>query len=114
MTLALVLFALAAAGGSFLAYLRFSDKPLPMGLALGHGAGAVAGLVALLLVVLRAGGGGHASLALGLFAAAALGGLTLFSFHMRSKALPIGLVVGHGLLALAALIVLALGVMRAS
>jgi hypothetical protein len=111
MTLALVLFALAAAGGSFLAYLRFTNKPLPIALALGHGAGAAAGIVALLLVVLRADSGGQPRLALILFGVAALGGITLFSFHLRKKQLPLGLVVGHGLLAVTAFVVLLLAVL---
>ncbi len=113
MTIALVLFGLAAAGGLLLAYLRFSDKPLPLPLALLHGAGAAAGIVALLLAVMRAGAPGQARLALGLFVVAALGGFTLFSFHLRKKALPLGVVVGHGLLAVAALVVLLLGVLKA-
>jgi hypothetical protein len=114
MTLALVLFGLAAAGGLLLAYLRFSGKDLPFPLALLHGAGAAAGIVALVLVVVRAGAPSQARLALGLFVLAALGGSTLFfGFYMRKKVLPGGVVVVHGLVAIAAFVVLLLGVLKA-
>jgi hypothetical protein len=114
MTLALVLFGLAAAGGLTLAYLRFKEKDLPFPLALLHGAGAAAGLVALVLVVMRSGAPGQARLALILFGVAALGGFTLFfGFYMRKKVLPIGVVVAHGLVAIAAFVVLLLGVLKA-
>ena len=113
MTLALVLFGLAATGGLLLAFLRFSDKPLPLPLALGHGAIAAAGLVALVLAVMRAGSPGQARIALGMFVLAALGGFALFSFQLRKKALPLGVVVVHGLVAVAAFVVLLLGVLKA-
>ena len=114
MTIALVLFGLAAAGGLTLAFLRFKEKDLPFPLALLHGAGAAAGIVALVLVVMRAGAPSQARLALILFVVAALGGFTLFfAFYMRKKALPIAMVVGHGLIAIAAFVVLLLGVLKA-
>ena len=37
MTIALTLFGLAATGGLLLAYLRFTNKPLPISLAMLHG-----------------------------------------------------------------------------
>ena len=113
MTIPLVLFALAATGGLLLAYLRFSNKPLPLPLALGHGAIAAAGLVALILAVVRQGGPSQARIALFLFVAAALGGFALFSFQLRKKPLPAGIVVVHGLVAVVAFVVLLLGVMKA-
>ena len=113
MTIALVLFGLAATGGLLLAYLRFSEKPIPLQLALGHGAIAAAGLVALLLAVTGSGAPSQARIALIMFVVAALGGFGLFSFHLRKKALPIGVVVVHGLVAVAAFVVLLLGVMKA-
>ena len=57
MTVALVLFALAALGGAAMAVLRFQGRPQPpLGLALVHGAAAAAGLVAVsaFLVLLTA------------------------------------------------------------
>jgi hypothetical protein len=114
MTAAIILFALAATGGLTLAYLRISNKPLPMPLALLHGAAATAGLVALLLVVLRGAAPEQARVALGIFVAAALGGFALLSFHVRKKPLPIPLVVVHGLAAVVALVLLLIAVTASS
>lgn len=112
MTAAIILFALAATGGLLLAYLRINNKPLPLPLALVHGAGAAAGLVALLLAVMAGGVPSAARIALGVFLAAALGGFALFSFHVRKKPLPIPLVVVHGLAAIAAFALLLLAVAK--
>ena len=106
MTVAIILFALAACGGLLLAYLRISNKPLPTPLALVHGAAAAAGLVALLLAVLGGAATSEARIALGVFVAAALGGFALFSFHVRKQPLPIPLVVVHGLAAVVAFVLL--------
>jgi hypothetical protein len=106
MTIALVLFGVAAAGGLLLALMRFTNKPLPLPLALVHGALAAAGLVLLAVAAFGAGGTGQTRLAFGLFVLAALGGFTLFSFHMRKRALPIPIVVVHGLVAVAAFLIL--------
>lgn len=108
MTLPIILFAIAAVGGMLLAFFRLSNRPLPMPLALLHGALAAAGLVALSVVVLG-GGSMQAKLALGLFLLAALGGFFLLSFHLRKKELPVPVVVVHGLAALAAFTVLLVG-----
>jgi hypothetical protein len=112
MTVAIILFALAATGGLLLAYLRINNKELPMPLALVHGAAAAAGLVALALGVLGGAATDQARIALGLFVAAALGGFALFSFHVRKKPLPIPLVVVHGLAAVAAFALLLLAVLK--
>jgi hypothetical protein len=114
MTLALVLFAIAAAGGAFLAFLRLSNRPLPIALALGHGALAATGLAALAVHALGPAGTERARLALGIFVAAALGGFTLFSFHLRRKQLPVPLVVVHGAVAVVAFLVLLSSVLAAS
>lgn len=113
MTIALALFAVAAAGGLFLAYLRFSNKPLPLPVALLHGALAASGLVVLASVALGADGTNRARLALGVFVLAALGGLTLFSFQLRKKQLPLPIVALHGLVAVTAFLILLSAVMAA-
>lgn len=107
MTLAIILFAIAAVGGVVLALIRLSGKPLPpMWLALVHGAVAAAGLVALTLAVIAPGAASGARIALGIFVLAAIGGFVLFSFHLRNKALPIPLVAIHGLVAVVAFVFL--------
>jgi len=108
MTVALVLFALAAVGGVILAVIRFRGQPYPpLGLALVHGAAAAAGLIALLVAVSRGGAPSSATTALVLFVIAAAGGFYLFSHHLRKVALPTWLVVVHALVAVAGFLLLA-------
>jgi hypothetical protein len=110
MTLALALFAVAAVGGALLAYLRFSNKPIPIPLALLHGALAASGLVVLAVGVLNDNAPSRAGLALGLFVLAALGGFVLFSFHLRKQQLPAPVVVIHGAVAVIAFLILLVSV----
>jgi hypothetical protein len=106
MLTALIVFAIAAAGGLLLAFLRVTNKPLPLPVALLHGALAATGLVLLAVAAFGAGGPERARLALGLFVLAALGGFVLFSFHLRKKQLPMGIMVIHALVAVAAFLIL--------
>jgi hypothetical protein len=110
MTVALVLFALAAVGGVVMALQRFRGRPQPtLGIALVHGAAAAAGLVALVWIVAGAEAPSLAQAALGLFLAAALGGFALFAMHLRKSALPVWLVAVHGLVAVIAFAALLAG-----
>ena len=110
MTVALVLFALAAVGGVTMAVQRLRGSPQPaLGIALIHGAAAAAGLVALVWMVAGAGAPSLAQLALVLFLAAALGGFALFAMHLRKSTLPVWLVAVHGLVAVAAFVALLAG-----
>jgi hypothetical protein len=113
MTIALILFGIAALGGLLLVFLRVSNKPLPLPLALVHGALAATGIALLAASVLGSGGPERARLALGLFVLAALGGFVLFSFHLRKKQLPMGVVMVHALVALAAFLILLGAVIKA-
>lgn len=107
LSIAIVLFAVAAVGGLIMAIMHFRGRtPPPLALALLHGVLAASGLVLLLMVVLRAAMAGVAGIALGLFVLAALGGFALLSFHLRGRALPNALVAGHGLLAVAGFLTL--------
>lgn len=81
-----------------------------MPLAIVHGIAAASGLVLLILGVMNMGStGSKASLAI--FLLAALGGFTLFSFHLRSRPLPVPLVFIHGGAAVVAFLVLLLTVL---
>lgn len=105
----IVLFALAAIGGAILAVLLFSDRPLPMILAIGHGILAATGLVLLIIAsVNHEAAATMTKVSLILFLVAAVGGFVLFSFHLRSKALPRPLVIVHGGVAVVAFIMLLL------
>lgn len=113
MTLAAILFGVAALGGGVMAILRFSGTELPpMGLAILHGVVAAAGLIALIVAVMG-GASSKATIALVLFFGAAIGGFVMFSYHLRRKALPIPYVVVHGLVAVVAFVVLLLAVFAA-
>jgi hypothetical protein len=67
MTVALVLFALAALGGATMAILRFKGRPQPpLALALVHGAGAAAALTSLIAFIAKNDAPGLATIALAL------------------------------------------------
>ena len=108
MTLPLVLFAMAAAGGLVMAILRLRGRSAPpLAIAVVHGALAAAGLVTLILAVAGSGGVGRgAVLALALFLAAATGGFVLLFQHLKGRAISIPLMLVHALAALVAIVVL--------
>jgi hypothetical protein len=105
LTYAITAFAIAAVGGATLAYLRIVKKDVSLPLALVHGLFAATGLVLLTIGVSRIGGAGL-TVALAVFVLAALGGFTTFSFHLRSRPLPIPLVLIHGAAAVTAFVIL--------
>ena len=108
MTLPIGLFAIAALGGITLATLRLRGKELPLALALAHGAIAAAGLLALIFAVVSAGTAAPSlsKAALAIFVVAALGGFFLFSFQLRKKQIPVGVMIIHALVAVTAFVLL--------
>ena len=110
MTLALVLFALAAVGGLVMAtsLVRGATLP-PFAIAILHGAAAAGGLLALIVWLAGGGESSTATVGLVLMVVAALGGFLLFASHLRKKALPLGLVVVHALVAVAGFLALLVG-----
>lgn len=113
MMLALILFTFTAFGGATLLALRVSGKPLPMALALLHGALAITGLAVLAFHVF----GGHASGALAvsalvLLSLAGLGGAAAFSFHLRQQTVPMPLALVHATIAISGVACLLLHVIR--
>lgn len=107
---ALIVFAIAALGGATLAYMRIVKKDVSMPLALVHGLFAATGLVLLVLSIANGAGSGIKS-ALIVFLIAALGGFTLFSFHLRTRPLPVPLVLIHGSAAVVAFLILLVSVL---
>jgi|SRR5438552_15566993 len=107
-----ILFALAALGGILLATLHLKRKGAPIPLALLHGALAAAGLIVLIIAVAKMASAGLALAALIIFAVAALGGFVLFAMHVMRKQLPAGLIVVHGLVAVAAFVILLIALAR--
>jgi hypothetical protein len=112
MQLAAILFALAALGGLTMAGIRLSGIPRPpTWLALGHGAIAATGLIALIYAAATQPLPTVALVALGCFVFAAAGGATIFGlFHLKQKPLPIPFVLGHGAVALTAFVLLLIGI----
>lgn len=111
MTIAAVLFGIAALGGVVMAVMRLRGRELPpMGLAIVHGLFAASGLVALIFFVVGRSAPTQAIIALVGFVIAALGGFFLFSFHLRRQALPVPVVIIHGLVAVISFVVLLLGI----
>jgi hypothetical protein len=110
-TTAIGLFAVAALVGVFMAFNHLRGRTPPhLAVALLHGALAASGLLALVLAVMKTGLTGKPAIALGLFLVAALGGFTLLSFHLRRRALPSALVLGHAVLAATGFVMLLVAV----
>jgi hypothetical protein len=82
-------------------------------MALGHGIVAASGLILLAYAAATHGIPELAQIALGVLVLAAVGGATIFlGFHMRQRALPIPLILGHGLAAIAGFVLLLIAVFR--
>jgi len=116
MTIALVLFAVAAVGGAYMASVRFrgADRP-PLAIALVHGAAAAAGLIALIASVAGASAPpGLSKVALGVFVVAAAGGFVLFATHLQNRPLPKAVIVVHGLVAVIGFVLLLVAVTGAA
>lgn len=106
MPLVLALFALAAIAGLIMAVKVFAGGTPPWALSLLHAAFGAAGIVTLYLAIASTPVGGPQWISLGLFAAAALGGFFLASFHLRGQQHPKGVLVLHAGLAIAAFVLL--------
>src|SRR4051812_29440447 len=109
LVVSVILFAVAALGGLVLGVLGLRQKDLPMLLSLIHGVVAAAGLITLILAVVQGNVGTLPIVALVLFIIAALGGFVLFSYHLRKKPHPKGLIVIHALAAVVAFVLLLIG-----
>ena len=101
------LFVLAGLGGLAIVAMRLSGMPRPPTvLALAHGALA-ATAVGLLGYQATEGIPLYSQIALGLFILAAIGGLFIFlAYHLRGRPLPIPLILGHGAVAIAGIVLL--------
>jgi len=112
LTVAAVLFALAALGGLAMAYMHFAQDRNPRGgLAVLHGILAATALIILIWAAVTQGATGYVGWALALFVLAALGGFVLVSFHLRDRRLPSPVVVIHALVGVAAFLLLLAGIL---
>ena len=108
---AAIVLGFAALGGLTLVVMRLSGTPRPpTWIALSHGTVAATGLVLLIFAVRDGAVDRLVNIALGVIVLAALGGTTIFvGFHLRNRAFPIPLVIGHGLIALTGYVLLLVG-----
>jgi hypothetical protein len=100
MLLPVILLGLAVLGGAGMILLRVRGGNPPLLLAMGHGAIAAAGLIALAIAVISGGLSGLPLIALLILVGAALGGAYVASFHLRGLLIPLDKAFFHGLLAL--------------
>jgi hypothetical protein len=105
----LILFAIAAIGGLFLAVRHFKKRELPMSVALIHGLVAAIALVLLIIVIVLGSGSGLLNTALLLFVVAAILGFFLFGMYLRKRPLASGLLSIHAILAVAGFVLLLIG-----
>lgn len=106
----LILFAVAAVGGLFLAVRHFKKKELPMPVALIHGLVAAIALVILIIAIVFGSGSGLLNTALLLFIVAAILGFFLFGLHIRKRQLSSGVLSIHAILAVAGFVLLLIGI----
>jgi hypothetical protein len=104
------LFGLAALGGIAMAVMRFNGRPYPPSwFAMGHGLLAGAALAILIYAAFTTGVPDLAKISIALFVAAAAGGAYMnLRFHQKGLALPIPIMVGHALTAVAGFVTLLL------
>jgi hypothetical protein len=105
LTAAVIVFAIAAAGGLVLALHVLRGKLAPWALSVIHALLGATGIVLVLLLVLD-GGASLLGWALALFVVAALGGFWLASRHAKKELPPKGVVVLHALLAVTGFVLL--------
>lgn len=109
---ALVMFAVAAVGGVIMAVSHFRGNNPAVPLAATHGALAATGVGVLIAAAMAVGATPLLLASLGLFGLAAIGGLTLVSFHFRRRTLPDFLVIAHGGAAVIGFVLLLLAIVR--
>lgn len=102
----LILLAFAALGGAFVAFLRLRELPIPVPVALAHGALAGGGVFSLYMAIFDGLLGGLAVVSFGLFILAALVGAALFTQHLRGLPIPLKLMALHATLAGSAYVLL--------
>lgn len=109
----LIIFVVAAALGSYMAFLHLESVEIPMPVAGLHGLLAVGGLATLAVLVRDAEGYplGFLGSALGFFIAAAMGGFVLLAFNLRDRPFPNTLIiVMHAAMAVVGMLILLISV----
>lgn len=107
LTNALMLLAITAVGGLFLAARIFMGKPAPWLVSIIHALLGAGGLVMFGTLVFEDGGSSRVTAALVLLVVAALGGFYLASIHLKGRIAPKGIVAVHAGVAVAGFLTLA-------
>jgi hypothetical protein len=113
LSLAVIVFAIAAVGGLILALHVLRDRFAPWSLSILHALLGAAGLVLVLLAVFGDEGGSLIFGSLLTLVVAALGGFFLVSFHVRKSLPPKAIVILHALIAVVGFALLVIGVLAA-
>ncbi len=106
LTTALIVFAIAAAGGLFLASRVLRGQLAPWAISILHALLGASGLVLLALTVARGEAPARATAALAILVLAALGGFFLASIHLRGRLAPKAVVFVHAGVAVAGFLTL--------
>jgi len=108
--LPVIFFGLAAIGGAVLVSIKAMEKNIPLPLAILHGVFAVIGIGFLIKNVIANPANIMIVASLALFLAAVAGGITLFSFQLRKKPLPVIIIEAHVMTAVIAFTLLVVSV----
>lgn len=106
LTYALLIFAIAAAGGLVLAASVLRGRLAPWALSAVHALLGATGLVLLIVAMVQGAAPARVAAALGLLVVAALGGFYLASLHLRTKIAPRAVVLIHAGVAVAGVLTL--------
>lgn len=106
LTYLILVLAIAAVGGIFLATKVFSGQLAPWPLSIVHALLGATGLIMLIMIILEGSGDGRLSAALGLLVIAALGGFYLASIHAKGTVAPKNVVIIHAGVAVAGFLTL--------
>ncbi|SDX71236.1 hypothetical protein [Nitrosomonas halophila] len=106
LTYVILILAVAAVGGIFLASKIFSGQLAPWPVSIVHALLGATGLVMLIMMVLGGAAEGRLSAALGLLVVAALGGFYLASLHAKGTVAPKNVVIIHAGVAVAGFLTL--------
>ncbi|SES94342.1 hypothetical protein SAMN05216326_10779 [Nitrosomonas marina] len=106
LTYAIVIFAIAAIGGVFMATKVLSGQLAPWPLSIVHALLGATGLIMLIMIVLEGSAAGAVTAALGLLVVAALGGFYLASLHMKQVVAPKNVVIIHAGVAVVGFLIL--------
>lgn len=106
LTFLILVLAIAAVGGIFLASKVFAGQLAAWPLSIVHALLGATGLIMLIMVILEGSGNGRLTAALGLLVVAALGGFYLASIHAKGNVAPKNIVIIHAGVAVAGFLTL--------